>query len=157
MDVGCYCVNVSRTIVGSEPVEVQATANWGQTGVDEQLAGTMRFAGGVLAHFDCALTMERCEAYEVAGTEAHLRVPAAFLPGTADALIHQHRGRGDETVHTVAGADEYRLMVEHFADCVLNDRPPRYSAEEAAMNMTVIEALYESARSGGGTVEVVSA
>ncbi len=43
-------------------------------------------------------------------------------------------------------------MVEHFADCVLNDRPLRYTAEEAALNMRVIEALYESARKGGEVV-----
>jgi len=108
MDVGCYCVNVSRTIVGEEPVQVQATATRADTGVDDHLVGILRFPSGVVAHFDCALTMERCEFYEVAGTEAHFRVPAAFLPGTA----------------------------------------------EAARNMRVIEALYESAGNNGATVEV---
>ena len=154
MDVGCYCVNISRTIAASEPVAVRATANWGSTGVDEQLVGTLRFASGVLAQFDCALTMERCEAYEVAGTEGHLRVPAAFLPGTSNAVVEEHRGRGEVVEHTIEGADEYRLMVEHFADCVLNDLPVRYTAAEAARNMRVIEALYESARGGGAEVEV---
>jgi predicted dehydrogenase len=90
MDVGCYCVNVSRTLAGAEPVEVQAWATWGANGVDQQLSG----------------------------------------------------------------ADEYRLMVEHFADCVLHDRALRYSALEAAANMAVIEALYRSARSGGQPVAV---
>ena len=154
MDVGCYCVNVSRTIAGEEPKMVQATASRADTGVDDHLVGILRFAGGVVAHFDCALTMERCEFCEVAGTEGYLRVPAAFLPGTADADIEEYRGRGDATVHTVSGVDEYQLMVEHFADCVLNDQPPRYSAAEAARNMRVIEALYESAGKDGLPVEV---
>ena len=98
--------------------------------------------------------MERCEFYEVAGTEGHLRVPAAFLPGTADADIEEYGGRGDATVHTVAGVDEYQLMVEHFADCVINNEHPRYPAAEAARNMRVIEALYESAGKGGAPVGV---
>jgi predicted dehydrogenase len=152
MDVGCYCVNVSRTLAGAEPVEVQALANLRSTGVDQELAGTLRFADGLLAHFDCALTLERCEAYEVAGTEGFLRVPAAFLPGTDTAVIEEHRARGETTVHSVPGADQYQLMVEHFADCVLHDRPVRYSAEEAALNMAVIEGLYESVRRGGEVV-----
>src|SRR5665648_84974 len=38
MDVGCFCVNISRTLAGEEPVAVQATAQWTTTGVDEQLA-----------------------------------------------------------------------------------------------------------------------
>ena len=43
MDVGCYCVNVSRTLAGTEPLEAQAWAVWGPTGVDLQLAGMLRF------------------------------------------------------------------------------------------------------------------
>lgn len=154
MDVGCYCVNVSRTVVGEEPVAVQASAVWGSSGVDVQMAGTLRFTGGVMAQFDCALTMDRGEAYEVAGTDGWLRVPSAFLPGTADAVIEQRAGRGEIENHVVDGVDEYRLMVEHFATAVLDGQPLRYTADEAARNMRVIEALYESARRHGETAPV---
>ncbi len=149
MDVGCYCVNISRTVAGAEPVEVQAFARWGQSGVDEQLTGTLRFSDGLLAQFDCALTMERREVYQLAGTDAFLTVPAAFLPGEERVVIEETRARGEKTLHQVAGVDEYRLMVEHFADCVIHNQPPRYSASEAAANMRVIEALYRSARNSG--------
>ena len=152
MDVGCYCVNLSRTVAGSEPVAVQAWATWTASGVDAQMAGSLLFEGGVLAQFDCALTMERRESYEVAGTDASLSVPAAFLPGLADVAITVHRGREAEIRHETPGVDEYRLMVEHFADSVLHDRPVRYPAAEAAANMVVIEALYRSARKGGAPV-----
>jgi predicted dehydrogenase len=52
----------------------------------------------------------------------------------------------------VPGTDQYQLMVEHFADCVLNDGTPKYPAEEASLNMRTIEALYRSARAGGALV-----
>jgi len=152
MDVGCYCVNVSRTMAGAEPVEVQATANWTDRGVDEEMAGSLRFPGGVLAVFDCSLAMERCEFYEVAGTKGHIRIESAFLPGKDDTPILHHRGREGVTTEVVPGADEYEAMVEHFADCVLNDGPLQYSAQEAALNMRTIEALYRSARDGGAPV-----
>jgi xylose dehydrogenase (NAD/NADP) len=154
MDVGCYCVNVSRTLAGEEPESAQASAHWTERGVDELLVGVLRFPGGLVAHFDCALTLERAEAYEVGGTDASLRVESAFLPGTDDVEILESRGREGVTSHGVEGVDEYRLMVEHFADCVLDDREPRYPASEAAANMRVIEALYASARGGGKPVEV---
>jgi predicted dehydrogenase len=54
MDVGCYCVNVSRTLAAAEPVEVQAWANWGATGVEADRS--LRFASGLHAHFDCSLS-----------------------------------------------------------------------------------------------------
>jgi len=149
MDVGCYCVNVCRTLAGAEPVEVQAYASWGETGVDEQLVGTLRFADDLFAQFDCALDMERREVYQVAGTESCLDVPVAFLPRAADTTIVQRTGRWEETTYTVPGVDEYQLMVEHFADCVRHDRPVRYPPAEAAANMRVIEALYRSARNSG--------
>lgn len=149
MDVGCYCVNVSRTIAGAEPVEAQAFAKWSDRGVDSELVGTLRFPDDVVAHFDCALTMERNEVFEAAGTDGVISVPSAFLPGTDDAPIHLDRGREGRSTDVVPGVDEYRLMVEHFADAVLTDEPFRYPATEAAANMRVIEALYRSARNGG--------
>lgn len=152
MDVGCYCVDVSRTLAGGEPVEVQAQANWTESGVDGELAGILRFEDGLLAHFDCALTLERREVVEVAGTDGLFCIPSAFLPGTADAPFHEERGRAGATEHVVAGDDEYRLMVEHFADAALNGRPLRLEAAEAALNMRVIEALYRSAKTGGRPV-----
>jgi xylose dehydrogenase (NAD/NADP) len=154
MDVGCYCVNVSRTVAGREPVEVRAMANFHSLGVDAQMAGSLRFDDGLLAHFDCALTMERTDVYHILGSEGHLRVQNAFLPGTDDATIERFDLENNLTNLTLPGADQYQLMVEHFADCVLNDRPLRYTAEEAALNMRVIEALYESARKDGAEVKV---
>lgn len=154
MDVGCYCVNISRTIANAapgigEPIEVQAYANWGKTGVDDEMAGTLRFANGLLAQFSCGLTLERREFYQVAGPEGHLDVQSAFLPGTGDTTIHELHGRRGSIRHDIPGVDEYQLMVEHFADCVLSGKPVRYPPSEAAANMRVIEALHRSARSGG--------
>ncbi len=159
MDVGCYCVNIIRTVAGAipgagEPVEVQAHANWGKTGVDEEMTGTFRFANGLLAQFSCGLTLERREFYQVAGPEGHLDVQSAFLPGTGDTTIHEYHGRGDSIAYEIQGVDEYQLMVEHFADCVLFGNPVRYPPSEAAANMRVIEALYRSAR-GSGRLETV--
>jgi predicted dehydrogenase len=149
MDVGCYCVNVARTLAASEPVEVQAQAQWAETGVDAQMAGTMRFPDGLLAQLDCALTLERRETVVAAGTEGYLSIDSAFLPGTGETVIVERRGRAGETSHSVSGADEYQLMVEHFVDAVSNDRPLRYPAGEAARNLRAIGALYRSARNGG--------
>jgi xylose dehydrogenase (NAD/NADP) len=149
MDVGCYCVNISRSAAGKEPEVVQAVARWSSSGVDEQMAGTLQFAGGLLAQFDSALTMERREAYELIGTDGFLAVETAFLPGEGPVAIEEVHGRRQREKYMVDGADEYQLMVEHFADCVLQGQTPRYTPSEAAANMRVIRALYRSAENGG--------
>jgi predicted dehydrogenase len=154
MDVGCYCVNVCRTVVGGEPTEVQAYAQWTDRGVDAQMAGMLRFAGGVTAQFDSALTMERRECLHIAGTDGHLEVPRVFIPGTVDVTVEEFHGREGERSHAVAGTNEYTEMVEHFAQCVLTGEEVRYPIAEASANMRVIDALYRSANNGGTTESV---
>lgn len=155
MDVGSYCVNISRTLAGAEPEEVQAFARWANSGVDAEMAGTLRFGDGLLAQFNCGLTMQRLERYQAQGTDATLEVPVAFLPGTDDTIIHIHRGRQDTTGETLPGTDEYQAIAEHFADCVLHGRSLRYPPAEAAANLRVIDALYRSARGGGKPEPIV--
>jgi predicted dehydrogenase len=156
MDVGCYCVNLSRTAAGCEPVEVQAIAVQSNSGVDEMMAGSLRFPNDLLATFQCGLNTRRRESYEIGGTEGYLRVADAFLPGEGDVVIEEHRDNAEAEFHPIPGVDEYRNMVEHFARCVLDDTDPRYPATEAALNMRTIEALYSSVRAGGSTVKIPS-
>jgi predicted dehydrogenase len=118
------------------------------------MVGTLRFADGLLAQFSCGLTLERREFYQVAGPDGYIELQSAFLPGTGDTTIHEHHGRQGTVAHTISGVDEYQLMVEHFADCVLHKLPVRYPPAEAAANMRVIEALIRSAR-GNGRLESV--
>lgn len=154
MDVGCYCVNALRTFAGCEPVEVQATAIWHANGVDERLVGLLRFPNGLTGQFDSALNLARRETFLAAGTEATLELPRAYLPGVGDTILRLRKVYGDAEEQTITGVDEYRLMVEHFSDCMRTGQPPRYSPEEAACNMNVITSLYRSAREGGQTVAV---
>ena len=148
MDVGSYCVNISRTLAGEEPQEVQAHASWTNSGVDNQMIGSLIFSSGCMAQIDCGFTMPRRETYTVAGTEGYMNIPAAFLPGKGDTLLQEFHDRRI-VQHTFSGCDEYQLMVEHFADCIQKGLTPRYSVLEAAANMKVIEALNQSARNGG--------
>jgi len=147
LDVGCYCVNVARTLAGGEPVEAQAWARWGGRGVDVGIAGQLRFPDGLLAQFDSALDLPRREHVEVVGDRGSLELPIAFLSRQRDKQILVHAAQARTLA--VPAVDEYRLMVEHVADCVLNGTPVRYPAAEAAANLRAIEALYRSARDGG--------
>ncbi len=145
-DVGCYTINVSRMLLG-EPEEVTAFGQIGESGVDELVGGVLRFDGGRVAVIDCGLRISRRQEYEVVGTQGRLTVPAAFLPGTADAEIHLVRGT-ESSVLTVPGVDEYQCMVEQFGDAVLSDSPPGLSPDDAVGTVRVIEALHASLGSG---------
>ncbi len=143
-DVGCYGVNISRMLLG-EPREVFAYGHVGASGVDESVGAVLRFDADRLALVDCGLKLSRREEYEVVGTDGRLTVPAAFLPGTADAEIHLTRGT-ERTVLTVPGTDEYQCMIEHFEDVVASGVPIRLPPQDAVANLRVIEALLRSLR-----------
>jgi predicted dehydrogenase len=48
----------------------------------------------------------------------------------------------------VSGAYHYHLMIEHFADAVLNKRPLAYTPQDSLGNMQTIDALKEAAQKG---------
>src|SRR5688572_23349259 len=49
-DVGGYPVTYTQLIIGHEPKMVFGTAQWHQSGVDEEFMGMLRFGGGVTAN-----------------------------------------------------------------------------------------------------------
>jgi D-xylose 1-dehydrogenase (NADP+, D-xylono-1,5-lactone-forming) len=154
MDVGCYCVNVARSVLGAEPGEVEAFARWAPGDVDEQLTGTLRFGDGRVAQIACSLRAARSEEVLVVGSEGTVRTSRSFVPGRLPVeLVLERPKTGPEAVR-FDPVDQYQRMVEHFETCVLQGREPRYGAREAAANMRVIEALYRSARLEGRSVVV---
>ncbi|GAB4571211.1 MAG: Gfo/Idh/MocA family oxidoreductase [Anaerolineae bacterium] len=143
MDVGCYCVNVMRLMTGEEPDYWQAFARTGQE-VDETLAGLLGFPSGVVGHFDCGLRATLANAYEIRGTRGRILVDPAFIPAPdQETTIHYYHDGAYEAI-TIPAVDQYQLMVEDFADALLNNRPPRYAPQDAVHNMAAIDQLYAS-------------
>jgi len=81
MDVGCYCVNISRLMAGREPITVHARLYQTSTGVDNQLVGLLDFGDGLMAHFDCAMNQEGRQRCLLAGTRGYLEIPNSFNIG----------------------------------------------------------------------------
>ena len=155
MDVGCYSVSVARWFLGAEPLKVQAQAEYHPAGVDVHIAGTLGFADGKLAVFEASFISALQQTYSVVGSNGALELPHdAFIPWEKDALYSQRRV-DEETGrdHLIPGADEYQLMVEHFADAVLGRKKLRYAVEDSIANMRALDALSEAAHTGK-TIEV---
>ena len=151
MDVGCYCVNVSRLIAGAEPIEVQANAVFGdQSHVEEQLVGILRFPNDLFAHFDSSFRTDYREWVQVQGSAGRLELERPFrshaVGGEGKIVLH-HKDDTSETLST-GPVNQYQLMAEQFAEAVLDGQLLQFSPELDRGNMRVIEALYESARTG---------
>jgi D-xylose 1-dehydrogenase (NADP+, D-xylono-1,5-lactone-forming) len=148
LDVGGYAVSAARWLIGAEPVEVQATARYGEaSGVDETLGGLLRFPGGEIAQVTCSFRTALRQNYEVVGRDAALEVSLAFVPEGEESPLVLLRDNQVET-ERFPKVDQYQLMVEHFADAVVHGQPLRFPPREAWANARVLDALARAARTG---------
>jgi predicted dehydrogenase len=155
MDVGCYCVNISRMMAGREPNIVQARAVLGSTGVDEQLTGLLDFGDGLMAHFDCGFNLEHREHCIIAGSEGYFELQNTFTPGLKPTQIIEVREKYDVHKHSIKGINQYRLLAEDFMRSI-EDGKPTYPIGDALANMRTIKGLHISANQNGQPVVISS-
>jgi xylose dehydrogenase (NAD/NADP) len=154
-DVGCYCVSFARMVARAEPIAVTASADWARSGVDQTLVGTLEFPDNVLGTLDCSFQtgVVHQQFVSISGTEGLITVPQPFRkPDTPVTIIINKSDGGDYpgTIEAVEipAAFQSLLMVEHFADAVLNNKPLKYPPQDSLGNLRVMDALREAAKTG---------
>jgi predicted dehydrogenase len=149
LDVGSYCVNNARLVAGSEPLGVVACQVLSPGGVDIETVGVLEFPEGVLAAIDCSFETGpgAHQGLTISGTKGRMFIAQPFSREEEPLQIVIYGGGAKHTVE-VPGADHYHMMVEHFADAVLHERPLAYTLQNSLGNMRVLDALKEAARSG---------
>jgi D-xylose 1-dehydrogenase (NADP+, D-xylono-1,5-lactone-forming) len=143
MDVGCYCISVSR-LLGGEPARVFGEQVIGPTGVDVRFHGTMRFPSDVVSQWDCGMVMPDRDELEVIGDEAslflddpwHCRAP----------VIELRRDEQTERIELEL-VDSYGLELENLSDAIRGQGEPLLGREDAVAQARTIEALFRSAES----------
>ena len=153
MDLGCYCVSISRLMAGRNPVAVQARATWVPTDVDDQLVGIIDFGDELFAHFDCAFNQGYRQHCFLSGTDGYLSIPEVFNPGEKKSTTQVFRSGKPEKVYKYKGVNEYALIAQDFMRSIDGD-DPAYPIQDSVDNMRVIQALLKSARMNGQVVDL---
>ena len=144
MDLGCYCINIIRYLIGREPQSVWATGKFEAiNNVWETLIGTLDFGEGVTGQFDCSFGWTWRESYEITGTEGTLSVQSAWGNAEGEA----HFTLNGETV-TVNGVNPYAAEILNLCHAMETGEPTRLPLTDALGNMRTIDALHESAHTG---------
>jgi D-xylose 1-dehydrogenase (NADP+, D-xylono-1,5-lactone-forming) len=143
MDVGCYCVNLSRLVTGCEPTRVAAVER--RDTVDGTLVGFLDFPTGAIATFECSMEREGREFAQIEGSGGMIDLATPWFRGDEKPAFTLRRNGHEETIATPS-AYAYHLEVADFVEAVQSGRPPRWPVEDAIANMTVIDALFQSAR-----------
>jgi glucose-fructose oxidoreductase len=149
-DIGVYCINAARNLFRAEPTHVSAVSvNSGLarlSEIDETTAATLRFGNDRVATFITSFNAADVASYRIVGTKGHLHADPAYE--YAEGLEYALTIDGKTTRRKFGKRDQFAPELLYFSDCVLNDREPEPSGEEGMQDVRIVEALYESAKSG---------
>lgn len=149
-DIGPYAVHSLRHCFDSAPVRVTAMAKYADSGADIATSGIIDFGDGKRGHFDTSFECSRQSEYTIIGTKGGIKCHTVWqLPGTNDVPVitwWSEDGRKAEEIYPAS--NHFNLEIEHFSDCVLNNKAPLLDFADAKMNCRAIEAILQSAASG---------
>ena len=148
MDIGCYCISLSRFIFDDEPRRVLGIVEYDPDfGTDRLASGIMDFGRG-RSTFTCATQLSDYQRVNIVGTEGRVEIEIPFNapPDRPCRMWHQRGGEIEEIVFGVV--DQYTIQGDLFSLAVLNDTPVPTPLEDAVANMKVIEAIVESGQTG---------
>ena len=156
MDIGVYPIVASRFITGEEPRRVVGLVEHDPDfGVDRLSSAILEFSN-VQSTFTCSTQLVPYQRVHLLGTtcRVEIEIPWNAPPDTPRRIFlddGEDRTSESREVRTIDVADQYHLQGDAFSRSILENDfslagPP---LEDAVKNMRVVDALFESAKSGG--------
>lgn len=149
-DIGVYCINATRYITGQEPVEVTAFSHQPKDNprfreVPATVNFTLRFPDDVLANCDCSFNAAESRRYRVHCTDGYIDMDPAFSYRGLELTVFDGKRKSNLQIPE---KNHFTAEMEHFSDCVLNNKEPRTPGEMGLADMRIIAAIEEAAESG---------
>ena len=145
LDIGCYCVSLSRFIFEDEPRRAKAVVDYDpEFGTDRKTSGMLEFEKGT-STFTCSTQIAPYQRVNIFGTDGRieLEIPFNAPPDKPTRIWLQREGRIEEIEFDVC--DQYTIQADLFSLAVINDTPVPTPLEDAVANMRAIEAVMAAA------------
>lgn len=152
-DIGPYAIHALRWCFGknnmpAEPKKVVAYGKLNDFGADVVASGVLDFGADAqgrarYGHFDVSFERGRKAEYELIGDKGWIKCHNMWAYPTDDPVISWEAGGKSETL-VLPKANHFNLEIEHFSDCVLNDKTPLLTFEDAKGNCRAIEMIVEA-------------
>jgi len=147
MDIGCYCISLSRFIFGAVPWRVCGIMEEDPNmKVDRLTSGILEFSSGI-STFTCATQLVPYQRVNIFGTKGRIEIEIPFnAPSDQSCKVWYGDGNRIEEI-VLEVCNQYTIQGDLFSRAVLEDREVPVPLEDAVANMQVIEAIISSARS----------
>ncbi|MGF2411540.1 Gfo/Idh/MocA family protein [Ferruginibacter sp.] len=148
MDIGCYCISLSRFIFNAEPESVLGNIDFDpQSQTDRMASGMLNFAHGT-STFTCSTQLTPYQRANILGTTGRIEIEIPFNgPSSSAASIWLHTTTGKEEI-VFDAVDQYTLQGDAFSKAILYNTTVPTNLQDAVNNMLVIEAIFKSAATG---------
>lgn len=148
LDIGCYCVSLSRFVYDREPVRVLGRIEFDpQTNIDRLSSGVLDFGGGV-ATFTCGTQIQPYQRVNIFGTSGRIELEIPFnAPNDRRCKTWLQKGQSMEEI-SFDICDQYTFQADYFAQAILTNGKVFTPLSDAMANMKVIDAVRESATRG---------
>ncbi|MCX8048935.1 MAG: Gfo/Idh/MocA family oxidoreductase [Methylohalobius sp.] len=145
-DIGCYAVHCARWFFNHPPKAVFTLAKFNEHGADVSDCGLLDFGEGRYASLDFSYERARRAEYEIIGTLGGIKCHNVWAKPGEMPVISWWTEKGQYGQECLLPADHFRLEIEHFSDCVLSDKPPALTLEDAKENCRTLVAAIRSIR-----------
>lgn len=145
--------NVAQNSKPAEPISVTAHAKFNEVGADLVTSGILDFGNDSegrarFGHFDVSFERSRKSEYEIIGTKGWVKCHAAWVFQNDVPVISWALEDGKYAEERFAPSNHFNLEIEHFSDCVLNDKAPLLDFADAKANCTALQASIHAASRG---------
>jgi len=151
-DVGLYCINAARFLSGEEPVEVMGNT-WSTPGdarfreVEESCQFVLRFPSGFIASCSTSYASHKSQMFRLNGSDAWAEMnPAYAYNGIKLKVSRVVEGKEQTSELQSDGKDQFAAELDHFAQCIQQNKDVHTPGEEGLQDQRIMEAIYESAR-----------
>jgi predicted dehydrogenase len=154
-DIGCYPITGARYLFESEPKRVVSLVDRDPELKTDRLASVLLdFGSGRQASFVCSTQAVGHQSIELIGTKGRVEIVIPFnAPADeATAIIIDNGYSPDGHLsrrEIIPPCDQYTEQANAFCRAVLGIEPLPYGVEEAIKSMRVIDAVFESEKTGG--------
>ena len=149
-DIGPYAIHTLRWGMGMavgapiEPKSVIATAKLNQHGADIVTSGILDFGLDTkgrarFGQFDISFERSRKSEYELIGDKGWLKCHTVWAFDKDVPVISWGSDAGESGEEKLITANHFTLEIEHFSDCVLNNKTPLLSFADARGNCAALE------------------
>lgn len=153
-DIGPYAIHSLRWCFQkngkpSEPVKVVAHAKLNEHGADIVTSGVLDFGldgekRALFGNFDISFERSRKSEYEIIGTKGWVKCNATWVFQNDVPVISWATEDGKYAEERFAPSNHFNLEIEHFSDCVLNDKQPLLTFQDAKANCRAIEMVLQA-------------